>query len=295
MNIVKPKKLKKGDCIGIIAPCGLFKSHARLDKAVEFFKKEGFRVKVSKHLFDQDRYLAGTDEIRAKEIEEFFIDEDVDAIICARGGYGAIRIIDKLDYSMIRANMKPFCGFSDVTALSTMLLKRAGLVTFSAPMINGDFGNDISDFTWKSFKTALMKNQIITYESDGKIYKDGDGVGISFGGNLATLVSLCGTDFLPNEGFILFIEDLNEPAYKIDRMLSQLLNIEKFRRYLRGVVLGEFTNDENPEFLDRVFEDFAKRVEVPVISGFKITHSKDKITVPIGVPAQIKDGKFILA
>ncbi len=288
MNIVKPKKLQKGDCIGIIAPCGQFKAADRLEKGVEFLENAGFRTKVSDKLFGICRYLAGTDEERAGEIEKFLADEEVDGIICARGGYGAIRLIDKINYDVIRANPKVFCGFSDVTALSAMFLKRAGLVTYSAPMINGDFGNGISDFTWESFQRAVMDDEPLAFE--GEILRDGCAAGQSFGGNLATLVSLCGVDFLPDEDFILFIEDLNEPAYKIDRMVTQLRNIEKFRQNLKGVVLGEFSDCDHPEFLDEIFAEF----DVPTVKGLKITHCHDKITVPIGVPARIENGNFYL-
>lgn len=193
-------------------------------------------MKVSEKLFARQRYMAGTDEERAGEIENFFADDEVDGIICARGGYGAIRLIDKINYEVIRENPKVFCGFSDVTALSAMFLKRAGLVTYSAPMINGDFGNYISDFTWENFKRAVMSDEPLVFEGVGT----GSAEGISFGGNLATLVSLCGVDFLPDEDFILFIEDLNEPAYKIDRMVTQLRNIEKFTRNLKGLCWVNF-------------------------------------------------------
>lgn len=289
MNIVKPKKLQKGDCIGIIAPSGLFKASDRLEKGLKFLQNEGFRVKVSEKLFARERYMAGTDAERAGEIEKFFVDEEVDGIICARGGYGAIRLIDKINYEVIRKNPKVFCGFSDVTALSAMFLKRAGLVTYSAPMINGDFGNDISDFTWENFKRAVMSEEQLVFE--GEILQKGCAKGISFGGNLATLVSLCGVDFLPDEDFILFIEDLNEPAYKIDRMVTQLRNIEKFRQNLKGVVLGEFSDVDCPEYLDEIFAEF----DVPTVKGLKITHSHDKITLPIGVPARIEGAKILFS
>ena len=292
VNIVKPKKLQKGDTIGIIAPCGVFSAVGRLEKGIEFLETAGFRVKVSDKLFARERYMAGNDNVRAGEIEKFFADDDVDGIICARGGYGAIRLINQINYDIIRQNPKVFCGFSDVTALSIMFLKRAGLVTYSAPMINGDFGNDISDFTWENFKRAVMSDEPLFF--DGKEINGGKAEGISFGGNLATLVSLCGVDFLPEEGFILFVEDLNEPVYKIDRMLTQLSNIENFTRNLKGVVLGEFSDLDNIDYFEELIAEFARCRKVPVLNGLKITHSHDKITVPIGVPARIEYGQFTL-
>ena len=292
MNIVKPKKLQKGDTIGIIAPCGVFSDPERLEKGIEFLESAGFKIKVSDKLFARERYMAGNNDVRAGEIEKFFADDDVDGIICARGGYGAIRLINQINYDIIRQNPKVFCGFSDVTALSIMFLKRAGLVTYSAPMINGDFGNDISDFTWENFKRAVMSDEPLVFV--GQEIIGGEAEGLSFGGNLATLVSLCGVDFLPDEGFILFVEDLNEPVYKIDRMLTQLSNIENFTRNLKGVVLGEFSNVDCVEYLDEIFEEFADLWQVPVIKALKITHSHDKITVPIGVAARIEYGQFTL-
>ena len=179
-----------------------------------------------------------------------------------------------------------------MTALSAMFLKRAGLVTYSAPMINGDFGNDISDFKWENFKRAVMSDEPLFF--DGKEINSGEAKGLSFGGNLATLVSLCGVDFLPDEGFILFVEDLNEPVYKIDRMLTQLSNIENFTRNLKGVVLGEFSDLDNIDYFEELIAEFARCRKVPVLNGLKITHSHDKITVPIGVPARIEYGQFTL-
>lgn len=292
MNIVKPKMLQKGDCIGIIAPCGCFHDENRLKKGIAFLENEGFRVKVSEEIFAQKRYLAGDDDIRVAEIEKFFADDEVDGIICARGGFGAIRIVDKIDYEIIKSNPKVFCGFSDVTALSAMFLKRAGLVTYSAPMINGDFGNDISDYTFQNFKNALMCDDVLEFE--GNVLKEGCAQGISFGGNLATITSLCGVDFLPENDFILFVEDLNEPAYKIDRMLTQLSNIEAFCEHIKGVVFGEFSDVDNYDYLQEIKSEFAQQHNIPALDGLKITHSKDKITVPIGESAKIENGKFIL-
>ena len=292
MNIVKPKMLQKGYCIGIIAPCGCFNDEKRLENGIAFLENEGFRVKVSDKIFAKKRYLAGDDCVRVEEIEKFFADDEVDGIICVRGGYGAIRLVDKINYEIIKSNPKVFCGFSDVTALSVMFLKRAGLVTYSAPMINGDFGNDISDFTFQNFKKALMSNDVL--EFDGNVLKEGCAQGISFGGNLATLTSLCGIDFIPDEDFILFIEDLNEPAYKIDRMLTQLSNIEAFSKHIKGVVFGEFSDIDNMDYLQEIKLEFAQQHNIPALDGLKITHSKDKISVPIGDCAKIEGGKFIL-
>ena len=289
MNIIKPPKLKIGDTIGIIAPSGsIEKDSIEVKNAVKFFKSRGFNVLISDDIYEQDRYLAGCDEIRLKNIHEFFQNEKMNAIICLRGGYGAIRLVNKIDYELIRNNPKIFCGYSDITALNLMFYKRAGLITYSAPMIMSDFGREeISDFTISEFfKSVCEENQIITGESS---IIAGNAKGILWGGNLSTIVSLCGLDFIPDEPFIFFAEDICEPVYKLDKMFRQLLNIEKFRQNIKALCFGEFTNTDNPEWLNILLKELTTELNIPSAQGFKITHSKDKTTLPIGAKAQLKD------
>lgn len=289
MNIIKPAKLKTGDTIGIIAPSGsIEKDSIEVKNAVKFFKSRGFNVLISDDIYEQDRYLAGCDEIRLKNIHEFFQNEKVNAIICLRGGYGAIRLINKIDYELIRNNPKIFCGYSDITALNLMFYKRAGLITYSAPMIMSDFGREeISDFTISEFfKSVCEETQIITGESS---IIAGNAKGILWGGNLSTIVSLCGIDFIPDNPFIFFAEDICEPVYKLDKMFRQLLNIENFRKNIQAFCFGEFTNTDNPEWLNILLKELATELNIPSAKGFKITHSKDKTTLPIGAKAQLKD------
>ena len=229
MKITVPQKLKQGDTIGIIAPAGVITDKNALERGISYLKNLGFNIKLSDFVYERDRYLAGSDDIRAAQINNFFADDSVDAIICARGGYGSIRILDKIDYSLIKKNPKIFAGFSDITALQLMIYKKTGLVTYSAPMICSDFGQEcVNDYTMLNFFNIVMKN--FSQKFDGYSIQDNKKVeGILWGGNLSSLVSLCGLDFLPKQSFIFFIEDLNEPVYKIDRMLQQLLNIKDFR------------------------------------------------------------------
>ena len=141
MNLIKPATLKEGDTIGILATSGAIEKESKpILIAVDYFEKMGFNTVLSENIYSEDRYLAGKDEKRVEELHKFFLNKKIKAIICLRGGYGAIRIIDKIDYSIIRNNPKIFCGYSDVTALSLMMLKRAGLITYSGPMIISDFG-----------------------------------------------------------------------------------------------------------------------------------------------------------
>lgn len=293
MNLIKPKKLEKGDTISIIAPSGGVESDENLLRATAYLKSLGYNVKWGKNVLKTNKYLAGTDNERLEDLHNAFNDKEINAIIALRGGYGAIRLINKIDYNLIKQNPKIFAGYSDITGLSAMLLKHSGLITYSAPMINGDFGIKSKDkFTIDNFfKTvATTEKQEIKAQT---ILKDGKASGITFGGNLATLVSLCGLDFIPNQKFIFFAEDLNEPVYKLDKMFTQLLNIEEFRKNISGIVFGEFLDIDNDEWLNSLQNEIVQELKVPAISGLKITHAREKLTIPIGIESAISNNYFI--
>ncbi len=292
MNLIKPKKLNLNDKIGIIAPAGAVDSDVQALKAKAFFENLGYKIVFGKNIFNKKNYLAGTDEEKLEDLHNFFSDPEIKAIFCLRGGYGSIRLINEINYELIKNNPKIFAGYSDITALCTMFLKRTGLITYHAPMFQSDFGVDeVSKFTLNHFLEAITKDktQILTTE---KIYKQGNAKGITFGGNLSTIVSLCGLDFIPDDEFIFFTEDINEPTYKIDKMFRQLLNIDKFCQNLKGLILGDFTGIDNKNYLVDLFKELSLELNIPILGGFKITHEKDKITVPIGEIATIKDGIF---
>ena len=281
MNYIKPDNLNKGDTITFIAPAGSVLDKDAIFRARDYFEENGYKVKFSEHLFSQNKYMSDTDENRLNDLHNAFADKDTQAIICGRGGYGTLRLIEKIDYDLIKANPKIFCGYSDITILSTMFLKRAGLITYSSPMARGDFGKEEkSEYTLKNFYNAVEGKDLI-FNGD-KVYKSGNAKGIMFGGNLASIVSLCGIDFLPDDDLIFFAEDLNEPVYKIDRMFTQLMNIKKFRHNVKGIILGDFLDSGYPEQLEELFNEISNELNIPVISGFKITHNTDKITIPIG-------------
>ena len=282
--------------IGIIALSGACEKEKVL-QAKAFLESKGFNVKLSKNIFDKNRYLAGSDEDKLSELENFFEDKSIDIIMCARGGYGAIRLVERIDYDVIKRNPKIFCGFSDVTALLLMIYKKTGMITYHGPMATSDFAlTTPSHFllderiTYSCFCNAI-KNADISY-SGNKIYKNGDAKGILWGGNLATVVSLCGLDFIPNQDFIFFTEDLNEPVYKIDKMFQQLINIKEFKEHCKAIVLGDFIDCCNEEWLEQYWHELASRLNIPIVSGFKITHNTDKITIPIGRLAQLKGLKI---
>lgn len=264
MNIIKPSLLKPGDTIGILAPSGAMQDDANLKRGISFFENLGYKIKLSNNVYLKNRYLAGSDEERLDALHKMFSDKTINAIICLRGGYGAIRLVNRIDYDLIRKNPKIFCGYSDITALNTMFLKKAGLTTFSGPMILSDFGaENLCNFTINKFFQTVK---------DGKF----DYNGRFWGGNLSTLVSLCGLDFIPDFKFTLFLEDLNEPAYKIDKMITQLFNIKDFRQKVEAIAVGDFIDVD--EDINYIFEE----LKIPIIKNFPASHSEKKATIPIG-------------
>lgn len=290
MNLIKPKKLKQGDTITFIAPSGNIDEDKVLN-AKKYFEDKGYKIKLGEHIFDNDRYMAGNDTNRAKDLENAFKDNQTDAILCVRGGYGALRIIDKIDYNIIKNNPKIFCGYSDITVLSAIILKKTGLITFSSPMPKGDFQpEEINEYTEKQFFKTLTNDKITVSAQNLKTYKSGNAKGIIIGGNLASVASLCGTDFIPDDKFIFFAEDLNEPVYKIDKYFRQLLNIKKFKENISAIILGDFLDSEPKEQLDELFFEFAKELNIPTFGGYYITHDKQKDTIPIGGFATLCNG-----
>ena len=281
--------LNQGDTIGIIALSGAC-DREKVEQAKANIEAMGFREKKKKNIYDQNRYFAGSDEDKISELESFFEDDEIKLILCARGGYGAIRLINKIDYSILKANPKPFCGFSDVTALLLMIYRKTGLVTYHGPMACTDFTEINNKISQQAFFNTI-NGKAFKYEGK-KIYKEGSAEGIMWGGNLSTVVSLCGQDFIPNEDFIFFAEDLNEFVYKIDRMFQQLINISQFKNHCKGLVLGDFLDVDNGEWLEEYFNELAENLNIPTVSGFKITHAKEKITLPIGKNAKL-EGKFL--
>ena len=183
MNLIKPNKLQKGDTITIIAPAGNV-NEDKINNSVKYFENLGYKVKLGNNIFKTDRYLAGSDEQRLKDLHNAFADKNVKAIICARGGYGCLRLINKIDYDLIKYNPKIFCGYSDITALSLMFLKQTGLITFSAPMPKGDFQpDDIDEFTANNFWGTINNDNLTITAQNLKTYKDGSANGIVWGQN----------------------------------------------------------------------------------------------------------------
>lgn len=298
MNLIKPNKLKKGDKIGFVALSGTINSQEKVLNAKKYFEEKGYEVEFCENIFDKNRYLAGDDEVKVQELHRFFKDPEIKMILCTRGGYGTIRLLDKIDFNLIKNNPKIFAGYSDTSAIEAMIFKKTGLVTFYSPHAQSDFGLDkVSEFVENSFFQTLENTgelEIKPESEKSEVYFEGKAKGFLWGGNLTTVASMCGLDFIPDEKFIFFAEDLNEDVYKIDRLMTMLLNIEKFRNNVQGIILGDFLDSGNQEHLDELFFEIGKKLQKPVLSGFKITHAPDKLTVPYGAMASFSTEDKVL-
>lgn len=282
MDVLKPQKLNKGDTIGFLSVSGDLKDLSKLESAKEFFENLGYKVKLSPTCRERKNYLAGSDEQRAQGVNDFFKDPEIGAIIATRGGYGALRILGDIDFEAIKNNPKIFVGYSDLTALQLMIYKKTGLVTYNGAMAYSDFGCGTSDYTKDSFFDVLTNGVSEILIDSPKVYYQGVSSGRLWGGNLSTVQSLCGLDFVPDEKFIFITEDVNEPVYKIDKMFTQLLNIPNFKHNLAGIVLGDFSHIDNEAYFHNFFDELSFTLKIPTIGGLKFGHETDKQTVPIG-------------
>ena len=289
------KKLEKGDTIGLIAPSGAVRTEGAIEKAIAETERMGYRVKVGESCGKVYGYLSGTDEVRARDINTMFADKDVDAIICVRGGYGTMRILDLLDYDVIRANPKIFAGYSDITALHAAMFNRCGLVTFEAPMAVSDWSKGpLDEVSLTSMLRAMASAEPMGELENGPGYHErktinsGRCEGILVGGNLSLMAGIVGTPYeLDVTDKILFIEEVGERTYCVDRMLTQLRLAGVFDR-CAGVVFGDFKDCpiEYPAFglsLEEIIRDVVAPCGKPVFTGMQIGHCTPKLTLPHGV------------
>ena len=302
MKYIKPHKLNHKDLIGIISPASSPDDLTLIEKGVKYIEGLGYRTIIGKNVGKYRGYLAGTDQERLIDLHSMFSNKKVRAIICLRGGYGASRLLDKIDYKLIRKNPKIFIGFSDITAMHMAFLSKAGLITFAGPMVTSNFAKDLSHFTEEYFWHLITSNKkpgkiIWSAKEKPESITAGKAIGRIIGGNLAVFNSLLGSTYIPNmKNKILFIEDINEQPYKIERMLNQL-KLNKVFTKVGGVVLGSFVDcieqDQNKKSLTlkEIFNDYFKELKIPVISGFPNGHIKDLITIPIGINVKMNANK----
>ncbi len=267
---------------------------SKVEKAVKYLNNLGYIVKAGKSVFSSRGYLAGGDELRAFDINNMFEDDEVNAVFCLRGGYGSQRILDLIDFQLIRKNPKIFMGYSDITALLNAIYQKCGLITFHGPM-GGDFAGGLGKQTKRAMKNALESTEPIGEIPNPEIPEivaEGKGKGALVGGNLSIVAASLGTPYEINtQGCVLLLEDVFEEPYSVDRMLTQLRLAGKFKD-VSGIILGDWGNlePEEPEkslSFEEVFKDIFEDIGKPVIKGLKIGHCKPNITVPIGAEVSI--------
>ncbi len=276
--------LKPGDLIGVAAPSARFDKDL-FKRGVVCLENMGFRVRVPDGIFGELRYLAGTDPGRASVINELFSDPEVKGIISVRGGFGAMRILDFLDWEKIRENPTLFMGFSDASALISGLISKAGLGAIHGP-------NLVSlaragEGTLDSFFSAVTGQLEYIPIDQGQCLQGGKAKGRLVGGNLATLVHMVGTRFQPDfDHGILFIEDVGEPAYKIDRMLTQMKMAGLFDK-ISGVITGSFEDCANPEYIPEIINEIFEERGIPVLMGLVAGHGTVNLSLPMGEPVSL--------
>ena len=290
----KAPALRKGDKVGIVAPASSF-SRDEFESGCAALRRLGYELVYSNSIFDHDLYFAGTAERRARELESMFERDDVKAILCARGGYGANYLLPLLDLDKIANHPKIFAGYSDLTCLLTYLCDAAGLVTFHGPMIAKDFAkpDGIDLDSWEAAVSGRQTWHLDFVDGSGvKALEAGAAEGILYGGCLSILVASLGTAYeIQTDEAILFIEDIAAKPYQIDRMLMQLKFAGKFKN-VRGIVFGEMLDCIQAPSQKYTLEEVVMRVledlRIPIAFGVRSGHvSRENITLPIGIRAAL--------
>lgn len=297
-DLVKPERLRRGDLVGLVSPATAAFETQPIDIMQEALESLGFRVSLGEHFYDRRGYLAGDDEARASDINRFFANPDV-RMIFARGGWGAARILPLLDYATIAANPKVLLGYSDATALINGIHARTGLVTFHGP-------SPLDRFSAQQFQRVIMDAEAATLQNlkpvdDDKLVQTehrvrtinaGRARGRLLGGNLTVLTAILGSRYVPAfDDAILFLEDVNEAVYRVDRMLTQL-KLNGVLEKLRGFVFGRCTecgsgNSFGSLTLEEVLDEHIGSLGIPAFSGSMIGHIDQQFTLPLGIDAEI--------
>ena len=310
---ILPKRLRSRDTVALISPGSPPGDPMAIDRAVDAIRETGFKVKLGRHARRRRGYLAGTDRDRADDVMRMFGDPTVRAIFCIRGGYGSARLLPLLDYRVIRRNPKIFLGYSDITSLHCALLVKSNLLTFHGPMA-------VSDFIQPNFSFAARKRLLrILTEPDARggivkgfalrglsILRRGIASGQLIGGNLSVLCTTIGTPYEPPfRGRILFLEEVEEKPYRVDRMLTHLLNAGLLQQ-VAGVAIGLCSTCVDPtakaaneyrQSLDDVFRDRLLPLGVPVVTGLPFGHVPMNATLPFGGRVRLdgRDGDLVIA
>mgnify|MGYP001813058853 CR=1 FL=1 len=284
-KISVPIRIKPGDTIGIAAPAGPF-DRQTFFRGTRIIEDMGFKIFIPPGLFEKNHYLAGSDKHRVQFVNQLFADKSIDAIICARGGYGSLRILPMLDYDAIKNNPKVFIGFSDITILLSDLFTRCNLVTFHGPVVTSLA--DASEETKLSlFRNVTADSNLEIKLSGGRTIKPGVATGGICGGNLTMLCHLVGTPFAPDfENKILFLEDRGEAPYRIDRMLVHMELAGCFNG-ISGIILGAFEECGPIEDIIKIIGGLSEKYPVPILAGLDAGHGSHNLTIPLGIEATL--------
>ncbi len=293
---MKPSPLQPGDTIAVIAPASVPRDMSRFRAGIGQLRQRGYEVELGRPSYERRGYLCGPDADRLAEINGFLRRSDIKMLIAARGGYGSLRLLSGLDYDAARAHPKLIVGYSDVTALHLALYRRAGLPGLSGPMIAVEWHDPdptSEALFWGLARGATPDPLLGPGGEELEPLRAGTAEGVLLGGNLAMIVRLLGTPYLPSlEGAILFVEDVGEEPYRIDAMLAQMRLAGIFDE-LGGLVLGSFTEGEPDEdtptlTIDQVFEDYLSDAAFPVARGLLYGHFPVKNSIPVGVRARLQ-------
>lgn len=291
-----PMLLNKGDTVGLVSPSSATDDSFNLQLAREAMEALGFKVKTGAHFAERRGHLAGTDAERAGDLNAMFADQSVKAIVCTRGGSGAARLLPLLDYDAIRRNPKVLLGYSDITALHNAIHAKTGLVTFHGPIGSGSWNRfNVDQFQRVFFNRELMEyrnavdagDELVARRNRTITITGGKARGELVGGNLTVLTALAGSSYLPDfSGKILFLEDVSEAPYRVDRMFSTLKLMGALDK-VAGVVFGECTDCDPGDgygslTLEQIFDDHIRPLKVPAYRGAMIGHIREQFIVPVG-------------
>ena len=280
--------MKKIKTIGVVAPAYIPVAE-KLNHGIKYLEQKGYHVVRGRSLSSEPfGYFSASEEIRANDINRMFADPEIDIIISARGGWGCLRLVDKLDYTSIPKNPKPLVGYSDITTLQLALWQKCRLPSFSGPMVAVEMGTDILEFTENHFWNLINQEQYQIKLNDPAIISMNNkkNEGVLLGGCLSLMAAQCGTDYMPDfSGSVLFLEDVGEEPYRIDRYLAQIQQAGILEN-LNGLILGEFidceTESRDSFTVDEILDQYFGDVNYPVLKNVPYGHGMKKLTMPVG-------------
>ncbi len=291
-HLLKPPPLNTGDTIAIISPAGTVEP-SQLQEAINKLEALGYRVVLGNSVYNNKGYLAGTDRERLDDLHWAFESGEVNGIICARGGYGSTRILDGLDSSLVRNNPKILVGYSDITALLLAMNRLCGMVVFHGPMASDLYNKDEGNAEW--LLRVMGDPAPLSLELKGcPILRPGRVRGKVLGGNLSLICHLIGTPFMPSfEEAILVVEDRGEVPYRIDRMLTHLLQSRSLDG-VKAILMGDFSGCGSREEIEALFLEVARRLDLVLVSGIPVGHGPRNMTFPMGIEAELDTNEGVL-